>query len=146
MAFCRPLAFLFVCCAVIKVGTAHFSLTYPKARFPDYDFLDNVRTGGPCGVGNGMNVSVPITIHVMSFFICLYARPYGMSHLYLSPAGGRCSIVAAGSDTLLRYCMIVVELMDISMCMAMQYSGYSSGIAMVRNGRYTGSYNDLIQC
>lgn len=72
MAFCRPLAFLFVYCAVIKVGTAHFSLTYPKARFPDYDFLDNVRTGGPCGVGNGMNVSVPITIHVMSFFICPY--------------------------------------------------------------------------
>ena len=136
MAFCRPLAFLLICCAVIKVGTAHFSLTYPKARFPDYDFLDNVRTGGPCGVGNGMNVSVPsIAIHVMSFFICLYrddmpARPpYGMSQLYLSrPAGGRCSIVAAGSDTFLRYCMIVVELMDISMCMAMQYSGYSSGL------------------
>lgn len=76
MAFCRPLAFLFICCAVIKVGTAHFSLTYPKARFPDYDFLDNVRTGGPCGVGNGMNVSVPsIAIHVMSFFICLYDMP-----------------------------------------------------------------------
>ena len=29
---------------------AHISLTFPPARFPNYDFLDNVRTGGPCGV------------------------------------------------------------------------------------------------
>ena len=29
---------------------AHMSITFPPARFPNYDFLDNVRTGGPCGV------------------------------------------------------------------------------------------------
>ena len=29
---------------------AHVRLTFPPARFPDYDFLDNVRTGGPCGI------------------------------------------------------------------------------------------------
>ena len=50
-----------------------------------------------------------------------------MSQLYRvgRPEGGAQSVVAAGSDmyTFLRYCVIVVELMDISMCMAMQYSG-----------------------
>ena len=38
---------------LLGIGSAHFALTYPPARFPDYDFLDNVRTGGPCGVPNG---------------------------------------------------------------------------------------------
>ena len=43
-------------CAIVQFSNAHFSLTYPKARYPDYDFLDNIRTGGPCGVPNGMVV------------------------------------------------------------------------------------------
>ena len=34
----------------IAACTAHVSLVYPPARTPTYDFLDNVRTGGPCGV------------------------------------------------------------------------------------------------
>lgn len=34
----------------IRTGGAHVSLTFPPARLPNYDFLDNVRTGGPCGV------------------------------------------------------------------------------------------------
>jgi hypothetical protein len=29
---------------------AHVLLTYPPARHPRYDYLDNYRTGGPCGV------------------------------------------------------------------------------------------------
>ena len=29
---------------------AHVLLTYPPARHPHYDYLDNYRTGGPCGV------------------------------------------------------------------------------------------------
>ncbi len=36
--------------AAIQVSHGHVRLTFPPARFPDYDFLDNVRTGGPCGV------------------------------------------------------------------------------------------------
>lgn len=41
----------------VHFSSAHFSLTYPKARYPDYDFLDNIRTGGPCGVPDGMMVA-----------------------------------------------------------------------------------------
>ena len=44
---------LIVICSVVQFSSAHFSLTYPIARYPDYDFLDNIRTGGPCGVPNG---------------------------------------------------------------------------------------------
>lgn len=39
-----------VFCALVSLGHCHVSLTFPPARMPDYDFLDNVRTGGPCGV------------------------------------------------------------------------------------------------
>eukprot|EP00117_Sycon_ciliatum_P014282 scpid48493/ scgid14609/ len=35
-------------CAVLT--NAHFRLTHPAARYPDLDFLDNVRTATPCGV------------------------------------------------------------------------------------------------
>ena len=31
-------------------SVAHVLLTYPPARYPQYDYLDNYRTGGPCGV------------------------------------------------------------------------------------------------
>ncbi len=31
-------------------GHAHVVLTFPPARYPQYDYLDNYRTGGPCGV------------------------------------------------------------------------------------------------
>lgn len=34
----------------LQLCSAHVRLTFPPARSPDYDFLDNVRTGGPCGV------------------------------------------------------------------------------------------------
>uniref|UniRef100_A0A1X7SD80 Uncharacterized protein n=1 Tax=Amphimedon queenslandica TaxID=400682 RepID=A0A1X7SD80_AMPQE len=37
-------------CAFISLGSCHITLTFPPARRPGYDFLDNVRTGGPCGV------------------------------------------------------------------------------------------------
>jgi len=37
--------------ASLQIGTSysHVALTYPIARRVDYDFLDNVRTPGPCG-------------------------------------------------------------------------------------------------
>ena len=47
--FCAILAV-----AVLQFCSAHVRLTYPPARLPNYDFLDNVRTGGPCGVPSGM--------------------------------------------------------------------------------------------
>ena len=33
---------------------AHVVLTYPPARHPQYDYLDNYRTGGPCGVAGNI--------------------------------------------------------------------------------------------
>ena len=52
--FCKLLAAVVIAATVLlPVGDAHFALTYPRARYPDYDFLDNIRTGGPCGVPNG---------------------------------------------------------------------------------------------
>ena len=41
---------LVVLVAIAQVGFGHVRLTFPPARQPDYDFLDNLRTGGPCGV------------------------------------------------------------------------------------------------
>lgn len=32
---------------------AHVALTFPPARTYDLDFLDNVRTKGPCGMPKG---------------------------------------------------------------------------------------------
>ena len=34
-------------------GLAHVALTFPQAKYPAYDFLDNTRTGSPCGVKDG---------------------------------------------------------------------------------------------
>ena len=39
-----------VCLVGAQLCLGHVSLTFPPARQPSYDFLDNVRTGGPCGV------------------------------------------------------------------------------------------------
>ena len=44
------IATLLAAAALVHVARAHMSITFPPARFPNYDFLDNVRTGGPCGV------------------------------------------------------------------------------------------------
>ena len=41
---------LAVAAVLAHTAHAHISLSFPPARSPDYDFLDNVRTGGPCGV------------------------------------------------------------------------------------------------
>ena len=53
-----------------------------------------------------------ISTYSYSYMSCHFSFVYDMpdhmechSRLYPSPAGGRCSIVAAGSDTFLRYCM-----------------------------------------
>lgn len=42
--------FIATLAVALHLCTAHVRLTFPPARLPDYDFLDNVRTGGPCGV------------------------------------------------------------------------------------------------
>ncbi len=44
--------------ASFQASHGHVRLTFPPARFPDYDFLDNVRTGGPCGVPGRKDGSV----------------------------------------------------------------------------------------
>ena len=43
---------------LLHCSYAHVRLTFPPARFPDYDFLDNVRTGGPCGIPGTIGVQV----------------------------------------------------------------------------------------
>lgn len=45
----RSCAFIAVLC-LIQACTAHVSLVFPPSRKPTYDFLDNIRTGGPCGL------------------------------------------------------------------------------------------------
>jgi hypothetical protein len=37
----------------VAYTAAHVALTYPPALYPQYDFLDNVRTGAPCGLSMG---------------------------------------------------------------------------------------------
>jgi hypothetical protein len=39
---------------------AHVGLTFPPARYPDLDFLDNVRTPPPCGVPKGNSEEAPL--------------------------------------------------------------------------------------
>lgn len=39
---------------LLGISTAHVRLTFPPARQYDFDFLDNVRTNGPCGMQSGM--------------------------------------------------------------------------------------------
>ena len=48
----RKLVVLFALVALSQLVSSHVSLIFPPARYPNYDFLDNVRTGGPCGVPN----------------------------------------------------------------------------------------------
>ena len=47
-------------CSLLSLGHCHVSLTFPPARRPAYDFLDNVRTGGPCGVPPGIGYNMTI--------------------------------------------------------------------------------------
>lgn len=49
---------------------AHIVLTFPPARNPKYDYLDNYRKGGPCGVpGNSFNSNLHTTIKVHCMII-----------------------------------------------------------------------------
>ncbi|CAI8038948.1 hypothetical protein GBAR_LOCUS21685 [Geodia barretti] len=50
--------------ALLHLSSAHVRLTFPPARTPNYDFLDNVRTGGPCGVPDA-GESDPVTTLVV---------------------------------------------------------------------------------
>ena len=38
---------------LLQECTGHMRLTYPPARKYQFDFLDNVRTPGPCGMPSG---------------------------------------------------------------------------------------------
>lgn len=40
----------FILAITVQCGYAHVALTFPPARYPALDFLDNARTKGPCGV------------------------------------------------------------------------------------------------
>ena len=39
---------------LVQAVDAHVLLTFPPARYPQYDYLDNYRKGGPCGVAGKM--------------------------------------------------------------------------------------------
>ncbi|KAJ8040166.1 Serine-rich 25 kDa antigen protein [Holothuria leucospilota] len=43
---------------LLGISTAHVRLTFPPARQYDFDFLDNVRTNGPCGMQSDNNTVV----------------------------------------------------------------------------------------
>lgn len=49
----RVLSFLVLVNLVSETG-GHVSLTYPPARKYALDFLDNLRTTGPCGIPKGI--------------------------------------------------------------------------------------------
>lgn len=50
---------------LVHAAHAHISLTFPPARSPDYDFLDNVRTGGPCGVPGEASKTNPFLAYAL---------------------------------------------------------------------------------
>ena len=41
--------FSVVIALIISFNEAHVRLDFPPAHLPNYDFLDNARTEGPCG-------------------------------------------------------------------------------------------------
>lgn len=45
-----PLTAALIAFFLVQIVQAHVLLTFPPARYPQYDYLDNYRTGGPCGV------------------------------------------------------------------------------------------------
>ena len=53
-------------CSLLSLCHCHVSLTFPPARRPAYDFLDNVRTGGPCGVPPGR---LQYELYILNFFL-----------------------------------------------------------------------------
>lgn len=61
----KTLFFAALAVVALQLCSAHVRLTFPPARLPDYDFLDNVRTGGPCGVPGMLciNTKATYTIH-----------------------------------------------------------------------------------
>ena len=59
---------------LVQVVHAHVLLTYPLARYPQYDYLDNYRKGGPCGVaGKQLHVEiVGSTVGVAYYSLYVY--------------------------------------------------------------------------
>ena len=53
-------------------ASAHVRLTFPPARSPNYDFLDNVRTGGPCGVPREFCNDTVITWCMLLHCCCMH--------------------------------------------------------------------------
>ena len=57
MASVAPLLPLLLLATTLAPSRAHVALTYPPARKYDHDFLDNVRTKGPCGMPKGRKIA-----------------------------------------------------------------------------------------
>lgn len=85
----------------------HIRLTYPPARYPALDFLDTVRTTGPCGVpkpenGTGFNC-LHLSIHLS---ISIHRRahdpparqPVERLLVHVLPASGRVYDRTTGSE------------------------------------------------
>lgn len=87
------LVILFAVAALSQLVSSHVSLTFPPARYPDYDFLDNVRTGGPCGVPNSDDPDITI-LEAESTFNVTY-------HLAYSHRGGVLVNILSLNGTLL---------------------------------------------
>lgn len=50
---CLLLTLVLIASSCIPLISSHVALTYPPARKYDFDFLDNSRTKGPCGMPKG---------------------------------------------------------------------------------------------
>ena len=51
MQFAQRIALgLVISVLLVEYVHAHLVLTYPPARDPKYDYLNNYRQGGPCGI------------------------------------------------------------------------------------------------
>ena len=51
-------AVLALVAVMVQECHGHIRLTYPPARKYQFDFLDNVRTPGPCGMPSGQSVAL----------------------------------------------------------------------------------------
>lgn len=67
----------------------HVSLTFPRARLYDLDFLDNARTPGPCGMPKGW-----YTIHLIFIFIFISFS----LHLFVFISGDVKTTLLSGSN------------------------------------------------
>ena len=70
----KALLFAVLAAVALQQCSGHIRLTWPPARFPDYDFLDNVRTGGPCGIP-GKTTGLSRGLVLRNIFVQKLCRP-----------------------------------------------------------------------